>query len=72
MALAARNITDSQNYATTQTAEGRYVAVLNIDNASNCPLRRKLHLTGYSIPEPNRIMRNIPKFYAAKDYCPDE
>ena len=70
MAHTARNRTDNRNYVTTQTAGGRYEAIPQIDNANNSPIQRKLNLTRYGIPEPPRMMRNLPKFYTAGKLLP--
>ena len=38
-------------YMAIQAKEGRYEAGPIIDNANNCPLREKLNLSRYRIPE---------------------
>ena len=70
MTLTTRNRTDNQNYATTQTAGKTYEALLKLDTAINCPFQRKLTLSRCCIPEPPRLMRNIPKFYTANKLLP--
>ena len=53
-------------YVEIQTKEGGYEAGLIIDNTNNCPMQEKLNLAIYRIPEHPQLMRNVPKFYAAK------
>ena len=55
---------------TVQTTEGQYEATLTADNDKNCPLREiheKIGLTRYRISRPPMTMRNIPKYYTAKN-----
>ena len=55
---------------TVQTKEGQYEATLTADNDKNCPLREiheKLGLTRYRISKPPMMMRNIPRYYTAKN-----
>ena len=61
---------EDQNYVNIQTAEGREVARLQIDNSNRRPIRKKLNLTRDSIPEPPRMMRNAPKYYTAAKLLP--
>ena len=55
---------------TIQNREGQYEATLTAETDENCPLRtirEKLGLTRYKIPQPPKMMHNIPMHYTTKD-----
>ena len=51
---------------TIQTTEGQYERTVEVDNTSNFPLQQRLGLAKYKIPEPPKMMHNIPKYYITK------
>ena len=58
--------TEEQYYVTIQNAEGSYEERLIVENPNNCPPQKQLQQNRYRIPEPPRLMRDIPKFFAKK------
>lgn len=59
--------TAEPQYLTIQNDEGIYEARVAVADSNNFPLQTKLRITRYRIPEPPRLMRNIPKFYTSKE-----
>lgn len=59
--------TEERHYVTIQNAEGSYGEMLIVDNSNNYPLQKQIRTARYRIQESPRLMRNVPKFYPAKE-----
>ena len=51
---------------TIQTTDGSYEESLAVDNSNNFPIQRRINIARCIISKPPRTMRNIHKYYTAK------
>ena len=65
----AENEIQGKITVTIQNREGQYEATLTAETDRNCPLqkiREKLGLIRYRVPQPPKMMHNIPTHYTTK------